>query len=169
METRWGGRGRSRTLDRAREEDRFRPKTLIPVEEIVAVADLADWFVEARIAAREIRLRQDPGLQRRLLEDGSVDLFAELAQFQLQIVHGGVDLGPPLVEFGCCRLQSAQASFLATIGLRELTFERSKLLRHLIKDQLRVGIHWLATLLRSSVVMGNNRLRQNYDSRNRRI
>jgi hypothetical protein len=169
METRWGGRGRSRTLDRAREEDRVRSKTLIPVEVIVAVADLADWFGEAEIAAREIRLREKSRLQRRLLEDGSVNLFAELAQFQLQIVHGGIDLRPPLVEIGRRRLQSAQSSFLATISLRELILERSKLLRHLIKDELRVGIHCLAKLLRASVVMVSNRLRQSDDSRDRRI
>lgn len=151
-----------RTLDRAREKGRKRPRTLIPVAQIVSVPKrVVDRLVGARTRSAHVRLRQETRFGRRRLERNPIELLAELAQFQLHIFHRRIHLGAPLFQIERRCLNTTEA-FLLTMGelgklLLPLEVQRSKALLHLVEDELGVGVHGTSSLLKPGEVMVDRR------------
>ena len=110
-----------RTLDRGMKYGRDGPVSILPVSVVMAVpTGPVDWFSGRWNAGSRRGGRDDAVSSRRVLQCGTIEVLVQLLEFQLDVVHGSVDLGTPILHLANSFLQADDARPLRRLQIREL-------------------------------------------------
>ena len=104
------------TLDRGRDVGRYRPKTLIPVVQIIAVPSGAVSLQDRRVVfQRRRRLAEEAWFGARHVSHRLIPLFVHLPQLQLDVVQSAFHLRTPCAQLGARMFECEEALFLGAI------------------------------------------------------
>jgi len=110
-----------RTLDRGMKYGRDGPVSILPVSVVMAVpTGPVGWYSGRWNAGSRGRGRDDAVSSRRVLQCGTIEVLVQLLEFQLDVVHGSVDLGTPILHLANSFLQADDAHSLRRLQIREL-------------------------------------------------
>jgi len=109
------------TLDRGMKYGRDRPVSIIPVSVVMAVPmGPVDWFSGRWNSGSRRGGRDDAVSSRRVLQCGTIEVLVQLLQFQLDVVHGSIDFGTPILNLADSFLQADDARLLRCLHIGEL-------------------------------------------------
>jgi len=102
-----------RTLDRGMKYGRDGPVSILPVSVFMAVpTGPVGWYSGGWNTGSRGRGRDDVVSSRRVLQCGTIEVLVQLLQFQLDVVHGSVDPGTPILHLANGFLQDDVACLL---------------------------------------------------------